>query len=76
MFLGTSGAFLNNSMQSSREKARISPEGLPEIGEGKGEKGEKGTAREKERMEFPWDSLVLVADVAGKRERFRATFTT
>lgn len=30
MFLGTSGAFLNNSMQSSGEKARISPEGLLE----------------------------------------------
>lgn len=70
MFLGTSDAFLNNSMQSSGEKARISPEGFLEAG------GRERHDREKERMEFPRDSLVLAADVAGKRERFGATFTT
>jgi hypothetical protein len=94
MFLGTSGAFLNNSMQSSREKAANSPPPSspplslslslslplapalvtsgprfpPEIPGVRGR--DRGREGREERMEFPWDSLFLAADVAGKRERF------
>lgn len=50
MFLGTSGAFLNNSMQSSREKARISPEGPPE--KQREEEGGQGTAGRKNEWNF------------------------